>query len=327
MDISEKISDKISEKISEKVAEKVSEKEVTASGNDKYIICFDHVSYSYYREGADDLQLSRNEVQQERADLQPGPSPALDDITLGIRRGSFTAVLGRNGSGKSTLAKHMNGLVLPDQGKVLVNGYDTGSREHIRDVRETVGMVFQNPDNQLVAAIVEDDVAFGPENLAVEPDEIRRIVTESLKAVDMLDNRYRAPHMLSGGQKQRIAIAGAIAMRPECIVFDEPTSMLDPRGREDVLRIIEELHKEGITVVLVTHYMEEAAEADRILVMDKGKVILDGTPEEVFAERDIVEKAGLELPAAADLADRLRRLGVDVPADALTEERLVSYLI
>lgn len=239
---------------------------------------------------------------------------ALDGVSLSIEEGSFVAVVGRNGSGKSTLAKHLNAILIPGSGKVWVRGLDTSLEENTLDVRRTVSMVFQNPDNQLVSSVVEDDVAFGPENLGVEPAEIRRRVDMALKAVGMYDFRRKAPHQLSGGQKQRVAIAGALAMESPCIVFDEPTAMLDPSGRAEILGIIDHLHDTGKTIVLITHFMEEASHADRIIVMDKGRLKYDGTPAEVFA-------SGLapSLPFAVEMAGLL---GLD--GGILTEEELID---
>lgn len=230
---------------------------------------------------------------------------ALDGISLDIEKGSFVSVVGMNGSGKSTLAKCLNGLLLPTEGSVTVHGMDTKDDEHIWDIRSRVGMVFQNPDNQLVSSIVEDDVAFGPENLGIDPGEIRRRVDDALHKVGMYDKRDKGAHMLSGGQKQRIAIAGAVAMRPECIVFDEPTAMLDPAGRESVMEIIEELNSEGITVVLITHFMEETLEAERVIVLKDGQVLADRSPKELFADADLVREAGLEMPPVIELRDRI----------------------
>ena len=251
---------------------------------------------------------------------------AVDDVSLNIERGSFTAIIGRNGSGKSTLAKNLNGLLLPSSGTIYVKGWDTKDDSHIWDVRQTTGMVFQNPDNQLVSSIVEDDVAFGPENLGIDSAEIRNRVDKALSDVDMVRFKKKAPHLLSGGQKQRIAIAGVVAMKPECIVFDEPTAMLDPKGRGEIMAIIDELHKEGITVVLITHFMEEAVRADRIIIMHDAKVLLDGTPEEVFAQEETLREANLEIPMAAALAHKLRKRGIKVPKDVITVERLVEYV-
>ena len=245
----------------------------------------------------------------------------LDGVTLDIEEGSFVAVLGHNGSGKSTLAKHMNAILLPTGGKVYVDGIDTADEDKLLDIRRTVGMVFQNPDNQIVANVVEEDVAFAPENLGVPPEEIRRRVDDALKAVGMYQFREHAPHLLSGGQKQRIAIAGVLAMEPECIVLDEATAMLDPVGRREVLDAVHRLNREkGITVVLITHHMNEAEDADRVVVMDDGKVALDGTPREVFTQVDALRSMGLTVPDTVDLLDRLRKDGLDVPLTALTVE-------
>ena len=252
---------------------------------------------------------------------------ALENINLDIEKGSFTAIIGVNGSGKSTLAKHMNGLMLPAEGTVIVDGMITSTDEFIWKIRQTVGMVFQNPDNQMVSAVVEDDIAFGPENLGVEPEEIRRRVDMSLRAVGMYDLRKKAPHMLSGGQKQRIAIAGVVAMLPECIVFDEPTAMLDPQGRREVLDIIEKLnHEDGKTVVLITHFMDEIANADRVVVMEDGKIIMDGTPREIFSGSEKLKSIGLDVPFAAELASRLRKDGIDIPEDVIMMEELVDFI-
>ena len=246
---------------------------------------------------------------------------ALDSVTLAIERGSFVVVLGHNGSGKSTLAKTLNGVLLPCGGRVLVEGMDTRDEEKLLAIRQRVGMVFQNPDNQIVANVVEEDVAFAPENLGVPTEEIRRRVDDALAAVGMSEFVRHAPHLLSGGQKQRIAIAGVLAMEPACIVLDEATAMLDPVGRREVLSTVHRLNREkGITVVLITHHMDEAEEADRVVVMDDGKVAMDGTPREVFTQVDALRSMGLTVPDTVDLLDRLRRDGVDVPLDALTVE-------
>ena len=251
---------------------------------------------------------------------------AIKGVSFAIEKGSFTAIIGRNGSGKSTLAKNINALLLPTSGAVYVNGYNTSVEENLWDVRQSAAMVFQNPDNQIVASIVEDDVAFGPENLGVEPREIRHRVDDSLKAVNMFHHRKKGPHLLSGGQKQRVAIAGAIAMKPECIVFDEPTAMLDLKGRDEVMTIIESLHKEGITVVLITHFMEEAATADRVIIMDDGEVKMDGTPAEVFMKPDELKAMNLTVPMTVELAHRLRKRGIDIPKEIITMEEMVEYL-
>lgn len=251
---------------------------------------------------------------------------AVDDVSFEIEKGSFTAIIGKNGSGKSTLAKNLNGLLVPTSGVIYVGGFDTKDDEHIWDVRQTAGMVFQNPDNQLVSAIVEDDVAFGPENLGVPPEEIRKRVDKALEDVNMGAFKKKAPHLLSGGQKQRIAIAGVVAMKPQCIIFDEPTAMLDPKGRKEIMAIIDELHAEGITVVLITHFMEETVNADRLIIMNEGKVLLDGAPEEVFSHRDLIRSVNLDVPLMAELAARLREQGVDVPENIITEEKMVEFI-
>ena len=251
----------------------------------------------------------------------------VENFSLQIKKGDFVAVLGHNGCGKSTIAKLCNGINLPQSGKVLVDGVDTKDEETINDVRQKVGMVFQNPDNQIVATIVEDDVAFGPENLGVEPSEIRRRVDEALKRVGMYDFRLSEPHKLSGGQKQRVAIAGIIAMQPECIVLDEPTSMLDPRGRKEVLDTVKMLNSEyGITVILITHYMDEAAKANRVIVMEKGGIILDGNPREVFSHIDTLKKVGLDVPESTFLARELKKEGIDIKGDILTVDELLSEI-
>ena len=251
----------------------------------------------------------------------------LDGVDLEIRQGSFVAVLGHNGSGKSTLAKHLNAVLLPTGGKVYVLGMDTADERYLLDIRRTVGMVFQNPDNQIVANVVEEDVAFAPENLGVPSDEIRRRVDDALKAVGMYEYREHAPHLLSGGQKQRVAIAGVIAMEPRCIVLDEPTAMLDPIGRADVLRTIRALNREkGITVVLITHHMDEAAQADRLVVMSKGKVIADGAPKEVFQDVEGLKAVGLTVPQTTELLWQLRQEGLNVPLDALSDEECAAAL-
>ena len=254
------------------------------------------------------------------------PKPAIKGVNLEIEEGSFTAIIGQNGSGKSTLAKNLNGLLLPSRGAVYVSGMDTRDDDKIWDIRQTAGMVFQNPDNQLVSAIVEDDVAFGPENIGIDPVEIRARVDEALNAVKMGKYKRKAPHLLSGGQKQRIAIAGVVAIRPRCIIFDEPTAMLDPRGRKDIMEIIEKLHCEGITVILITHFMDEAVRADRVVIMNKGEILLDGTPEHVFSQDELIKSARLDVPMAAEIAIYLRENGIDVPQDVVTAERLKEFV-
>ena len=255
------------------------------------------------------------------------PPIVLEDVSLDIQPGEFVAVLGHNGSGKSTLAKHFNAILLPTAGTVYVGGIDTKQEDRLYDIRQTVGMVFQNPDNQLVATIVEEDVAFALENLGVPPEEIRRRVDESLKAVGMYEYREHAPHQLSGGQKQRVAIAGIIAMRPKCIVLDEPTAMLDPQGRREVLRTIRQLGDQfGITVVLITHYMDEAAQCDRVVVVDNGKVILDGAPRAVFSHVEQLKKVGLDVPRVTELVWMLRKGGYNLPDDIIFEDECVQAI-
>lgn len=251
---------------------------------------------------------------------------AIRGISLDIERGSFTAIIGRNGSGKSTLAKLLNGLFVPTEGIIYVEKWNTADDKHIWDVRQTAGMVFQNPDNQLVSSIVEDDVAFGPENIGIAPDEIRSRVDDALEEVRMGEYKLKAPHMLSGGQKQRIAIAGVLAMKPKCIIFDEPTAMLDPRGREDILKIIKKLNDEGITTILITHFMDEAVQADRVIIMNDGEIVLDGSPMEVFSQAEKIMKVNLEVPIAVELAERLRRRGIKVPGDVVTVEDMVNFI-
>lgn len=258
---------------------------------------------------------------------EEGERRALDDVSLAIGRGEFVAVLGSNGSGKSTLAKHLNALLLPTEGVCRVDGIDTREEAEVWRIRQKVGMVFQNPDNQLIAAVVEDDVAFGPENLGVPSREIRQRVDEALAAVNMTPFRSYAPHLLSGGQKQRVAIAGTLAMQTEAIVFDEATAMLDPEGRADILSVVRRLHEEqGITVVYITHFMEEAAAADRVVVLDQGHVVMDAPPRAVFSHADELRALGLEVPLAVELRDRLRRTGIALPADLLTGAELVAAL-
>lgn len=252
---------------------------------------------------------------------------ALKDVTAQIKKGEFTAIIGTNGSGKSTLARHLNALLLPTEGELIVEGMRTSDAGRVWDIRQKVGMVFQNPDNQLVAAVVEEDVAFGPENLGVPPEEIRERVDLALEKVGMTSYRKQAPSMLSGGQKQRVAIAGVLAMKPDCIVLDEPTAMLDPKGRKEVMDTIHELNKkEGITIVLITHFMEEAVTADHILVIDKGVLKMEGTPREIFLQADKVTEIGLDVPVPADLARRLRKKGMAVSERCMTDEELGEAL-
>lgn len=288
----------------------MSEEKNAAIEKDEDIIRIEHLVFEYPGNEDDD----------------DPPERVIKDVSLEIKRGSFVAVIGRNGSGKSTLARNLNGLLIPTEGVIYVNGWDTNDPDHIWDVRQTAGMVFQDPDNQIVSSIVEDDVAFGPENLGIDPKEIRRRVDLALEAVRMGDYKRKAPHKLSGGQKQRIAIAGVIAMNPECIIFDEPTAMLDPRGRKEIMEIIGTLHERGITVILITHFMEEAVQADRIIIMNDGQVFLDGTPEEVFSHGDEMRSISLDVPMAFEIADYLRANGVDVPMDVINDERLAEFV-
>ena len=243
-----------------------------------------------------------------------GKSRAIDEVSLDIEPGQFIAILGHNGSGKSTLAKHMNALLVPSDGTMWVDGMDTKEDEHLWDVRQSAGMVFQNPDNQIIGTVVEEDVGFGPENLGVPTEEIWQRVEDSLKAVGMIEYRHHSPNKLSGGQKQRVAIAGVMAMRPKCIILDEPTAMLDPNGRKEVLEAVSDLNRrEGVTVILITHYMEEAAQADRVLVMSKGHVVMEGTPKEVFSQTEKVRSLHLDVPQAAELRDELVKAGIPMP--------------
>lgn len=273
------------------------------------IIKFDNVSFAY-------------ELEDE------GVVNAVNDFSLEVPEGQFLAVLGHNGCGKSTVAKLINGILVPNKGKVTVEGMDTSDEEKTVDIRKTVGMVFQNPDNQIVATIVEDDVAFGPENLGVEPSEIRKAVDSALKAVGMYEFRKREPHRLSGGQKQRVAIAGVIAMNTKCIVMDEPTAMLDPQGRKEVMDTVMKLNKEfGITVILITHYMDEAVKADRVVVMDGGRIAIDGTPKEVFKKVEKMKGLGLDVPQATELAYRLRKKGFKLPDNILDENECAEAIL
>lgn len=260
-------------------------------------------------------------------DADEGSQTVLKDFSVSFEKGGFTAVLGHNGSGKSTLAKLLNGLLVPTKGKVLVEGMDTADEERSIDIKRTVGMVFQNPDNQLVATVVDEDVAFGLENLGMAHKEMVKRVDEALSAVGMLEFKKSAPHNLSGGQKQRVAIAGIIAMEPKCIVFDEPTAMLDPRGRKEVMDVILKLCREkNITVILITHYMNEAALADRAIVLDKGEIVLDGKPRDVFSEIDILKHAGLDVPQPTELCAMLKKSGMDLKSGVLSVEDSVEAI-
>ncbi len=252
----------------------------------------------------------------------------LNELNLNIEKGSFTAVIGHNGSGKSTFAKHINAILLPSGGKMYVCGIDTQDEARLNELRKSAGMVFQNPDNQIVATIVEEDVAFGLENLGVEWSEMRERVEKALKQVNMYEYRKRPPHMLSGGQKQRVAIAGILAMEPKCIVLDEPTAMLDPIGRQEVIETILKLNRDkGITIVLITHYMEEAAKADRVVVLDRGQVVMDGKPKEIFEKEEELSGYGLDVPQAAALSHRLRKMGLNLPSGILTPEECAEEIL
>lgn len=271
--------------------------------------------------------ITTENVKFEYSTHSGNPNVALDDINITIAKGEFVAILGHNGSGKSTLAKHFNALLLPSGGTVYVKGMNTKDENLLWNIRQTAGMVFQNPDNQIVATIVEEDVAFGPENLGVPPVEIRKRVDESIKTVEMTEYALHSPHLLSGGQKQRVAIAGIIAMKPECIILDEPTALLDPSSRKEVMDTIMTLNKEeGITIVLITHYMDEAIKADRICVMKNGKVIMEGKPKDIFKEVEKVKNAGLDVPQVTELSYRLSMEGIKLPPDILTVEEMVVEL-
>ncbi len=276
----------------------------------KSFIEFDGVSFAY-----------EEEEESLRAEN------VIENMNLKIEKGDFVAVLGHNGCGKSTLAKLCNAILVPQQGRVYIDGIDTADEDRLYDIRQRVGMVFQNPDNQIVATIVEDDVAFGPENLGINPAEIRRRVDEALKNVGMYEFRTFEPHKLSGGQKQRVAIAGIIAMKPDCIVLDEPTAMLDPRGRREVMDTVKRLNEEyGITVIFITHYMDEAVKANRVIVMDKGKILLDGKPKEVFVNIDTLKSIGLDVPEATELAHLLIEKGIGLPEDILDIDELFTHI-
>ena len=276
---------------------------------ENYMIKMENVTYEY-------KSLIDDSIQQ-----------AVKDINIEIKKGEFLVILGHNGSGKSTLAKLMNGLIMPTSGDVYVMGMNTKEEDKIWHIREKAGMVFQNPDNQIVATIVEEDVAFGPENLGIPPKEIRKRVDKALEIVEMTEYKTHAPHLLSGGQKQRVAIAGILAMKPDCIILDEPTAMLDPTGRIEVMDTVKRLNKEeNKTIVLITHYMEEAVEADRIIVMENGNIVMEGTPKEIFSQVDKVKELGLDVPQVTELVYELRKDGVDLKADILSIEELVELL-
>lgn len=252
---------------------------------------------------------------------------AIDGLSLDVKKGEFVVIIGHNGSGKSTLSKNLNAILVPTEGDILVNGMNTKDEDKLWDIRQTAGMVFQNPDNQIVATIVEEDVAFGPENLGIEPAEIRKRVEESLKSVGIYEFKDRQPHLLSGGQKQRVAIAGIIAMKPDCIIFDEATAMLDPSGRKEVMKTIKKLNREdNITTIHITHFMEEAVDADRVIVMEKGKKVLEGTPREVFKEIEMLKNIGLDVPYMTELSYMLNKEGIKIKDDILTVDEMVEEL-
>ena len=272
-------------------------------------------------------KLGYDYFQYEEEGREPDITHAIEDVDLDIQAGQFIAVLGHNGSGKSTLAKHMNALLVPTEGTMWVDQMDTGNSDDIWKIRQEAGMVFQNPDNQIVASVVEEDVGFGPENLGVPTDEIWRRVDRSLAATGMVAYRKHSPNKLSGGQKQRVAIAGVMAMKPKCIILDEPTAMLDPNGRKEVLKAVRELNQaEGVTVILITHYMEEVIYADKVFVMDEGRIVMRGTPREVFSQVDKLKELRLDVPQVTLLAYELRKAGVPVPEGILTTEELVDVL-
>ncbi|MCU9815625.1 energy-coupling factor transporter ATPase [Paraclostridium sp. AKS73] len=252
---------------------------------------------------------------------------AIDNLSLNVKQGEFVVVIGHNGSGKSTLSKNLNAILMPTSGNIYINGLNTKEEKNLWDIRQTAGMVFQNPDNQIVATIVEEDVAFGPENLGIDPPEIRKRVEESLKSVGMYEMRDRQPHLLSGGQKQRVAIAGIIAMKPKCIIFDEATAMLDPSGRKEVMKTIRRLNKEeDISIMHITHFMEEAVDADRVIVMEKGKKVLEGAPKEVFSKVEMLKNIGLDVPCMTELSKELKEEGLDIDGDILTVDEMVVKL-
>ena len=272
-------------------------------------------------------RLAYNYVKYDEEGREKETIRAVDGVSFEVRKGDFVAILGHNGSGKSTLAKHINALLTPSEGTLWVNGMDTSDEDRLWDVRQSAGMVFQNPDNQIIGSIVEEDVGFGPENMGVPTEEIWQRVEESLKAVNMLKYRHHSPNRLSGGQKQRVAIAGVVAMHPKCIVLDEPTAMLDPNGRKEVIRAVRALNQvEDITVILITHYMEEVIYADKVLVMDDGKVVMQGTPREIFSQVETLKAYRLDVPQATLLAWELKKAGLDLPDGILTREELVEAL-
>lgn len=272
-------------------------------------------------------QLVHEYIRRDEEGNTIGINRALDDINIDIKKGDFVAILGHNGSGKSTLAKHLNAILMPTEGTLWVNGYDTKEEDNVWNIRQSAGMVFQNPDNQIIGTIVEEDVGFGPENLGVETEEIWKRVEDSLRAVGMLEYRFHSPNKLSGGQKQRVAIAGIMAMKPECIVLDEPTAMLDPNGRKEVIRTITRLNREEkVTVLLITHYMEEVIGADKVIVMDQGKIVMQGTPKEIFTRVEELKQYRLDVPQVTELAYELRKNGLAIPEGILTVDELVREI-
>ena len=293
---------------------------------DDNMICIKDLSYTY----ANSNKKDSNEISVTSIDANSEKiydEYVVNNVSINVKQGEFVALLGHNGSGKSTIAKLINALLLPTEGTVLVNNIDTKNEDKLWDIRSTAGMVFQNPDNQLVATIVEEDVAFGPENLGVSPDEIRMRVEESLKKVGMYEYKKYAPHLLSGGQKQRIAIAGVLAMNPKCIIFDEPTAMLDPSGRREVMNTIKDLNKNyGITIVLITHYMDEASEADRVIVVDNGHIVMNGTPRQIFSRVEEIKKIGLDVPQVTELAYELKKCGLSISNEILNVSEMVNAI-
>ena len=293
---------------------------------DDNMICIKDLSYTY----ANSNKKDSNEISVTSIDANSEKiydEYVVNNVSINVKQGEFVALLGHNGSGKSTIAKLINALLLPTEGTVLVNNIDTKNEDKLWDIRSTAGMVFQNPDNQLVATIVEEDVAFGPENLGVSPDEIRMRVEESLKKVGMYEYKKYAPHLLSGGQKQRIAFAGVLAMNPKCIIFDEPTSMLDPSGRREVMNTIKDLNKNyGITIVLITHYMDEASEADRVIVVDNGHIVMNGTPRQIFSRVEEIKKIGLDVPQVTELAYELKKCGLSISNEILNVSEMVNAI-
>lgn len=273
-------------------------------------------------------QLVHEYIRRDEEGNVESISTALDHVDLDVKPGEFIAILGHNGSGKSTLAKHINALLMPSEGSLWVDGMDVSEEQNVLPIRQTAGMVFQNPDNQIIASVVEEDVGFGPENIGVETDEIWQRVEESLKAVGMLKYRHHSPNKLSGGQKQRVAIAGVVAMQPKCIVLDEPTAMLDPNGRKEVIRTAHELNKKkGVTIILITHYMEEVVDADRVFVMDKGKIVMQGDPRTIFSQVGKLKEYRLDVPQVTILADLLRQSGIPMPMGVLHREELVEAIL